>query len=80
MDVLNEPIIVTTMIGDSVVAKRVYKNFPIIFPNRVTHVEFVELDMVKFYLILGWIGCMTLFLPLILEQEFFSSIFLMNHC
>ena len=39
---------VFTPVGDSVVAKRVYRNCPIMLPNRVTHVELVELDMVDF--------------------------------
>ena len=44
---------VTTPVGYSVVAKRVYKNCPEMFPNRVTHVELVEHDMVDFYFIMG---------------------------
>ena len=47
-DILNEPFMVTTPVGESVVVKRVYRNCPIMLPNRVTHVEFVELDMVDF--------------------------------
>ena len=35
------------------VAKRVYTNCPIMFPNRVTHVELLKLDMVDFDVILG---------------------------
>ena len=52
-DILNEPFKVTTPVGDLVVAKRVYRNCPIMLPNRVTHVELVELDMVDFNIILG---------------------------
>ena len=44
---------VTTLVGDLVVAKSVYINCPIMLPNRVTHVELVELDMVDFDMILG---------------------------
>ena len=47
-------------VGESVVAKRVYRNFPIMLPSRVTHVEVVELYMVYFDFILGmdWLhGC-----------------------
>ncbi|XP_069150083.1 uncharacterized protein [Solanum lycopersicum] len=61
-DILNEPFMVTTPVDESVVAKRVYKNCPIILPNRVTHVELVELDMVDFHVILGmdWLrDCFT---------------------
>ena len=37
-DILNEPFMVTTPVGDSVVVKRVYRNCPKMFPNKVTHV------------------------------------------
>ena len=53
LDILNEPFMVTTPVDESVVAKRVYKNCPEMFPNRVTHVELVEHDMVDFNVILG---------------------------
>ena len=39
--------------GDSVVLKRVYKGCPIFLPNRVTSVDFIELDMLDFDVILG---------------------------
>ena len=52
-DILNEPFMVSIAIGESVVAKRLYRYCPIIFTNRVTHVELVELDMVDFDVILG---------------------------
>ena len=39
--------------GESVVAKRVYRNCPIMLPNRVSYVELVELDMLDFDVILG---------------------------
>ena len=44
---------VTTPVGESVVANRVCRNCPIMLPNRFTHVELVELDMVDFDVILG---------------------------
>ena len=44
-EILHEPFIVFTLVGESVVAKRVYKNCPIMFPNRVSHIELVEFDM-----------------------------------
>ena len=52
-DIFNEPSIVTTPLGESLVAKRVYRNSYIMFPDRVTHVELVELDMVILDVILG---------------------------
>ena len=39
--------------GEFVVAKRVYKDYPIMFPNRVSYVEIVELDMLYFDIIMG---------------------------
>ena len=52
-DVLHEPFIVSTPVGESVVVKKVYRNFPIILPNIVSYVEIVELDMLYFDVILG---------------------------
>ena len=51
--ILNEPFIVTTLVGESVLTKRVYRNFPIMLPNRSTYVQIVELDMFDFDVILG---------------------------
>ena len=51
-DIINEHFMVTTLVGESVVEKRVYRNFPIMFPNIVTHFELVELYMVNFDVIL----------------------------
>ena len=44
---------VTTSVGESVIAKIVYRNCPIMFSNRVTYVELVEFDMVDYDVILG---------------------------
>ena len=52
-DILHELILVSTSVGESVVAKRVYQNCPISFPNRVSNVYLVELDMLDFDIILG---------------------------
>ena len=43
----------STPVGQSVIAKRVYRNCPIIFPNRFCFVDLVELDMLDFDIILG---------------------------
>ena len=67
-DILKEPLLVNTPVGDSVVEKRVYRNCPIMLPNRVPHVQLVKLDMVDFDVIFGmdrlhvcfaYIYCMT---------------------
>ena len=52
-DILHEPFLVSTLMGESVVAKRVYQNYPISLPNRVSYVDLVELDMLDFDVILG---------------------------
>ena len=43
----------STPVDKSVVAKRVYKSFPIMLPNIVSVVDLVELDMLDFYIIVG---------------------------
>ena len=43
----------STPVGDSVVAKRVYKNCPTMLPTRVSYVDLVELDMLNFDIVLG---------------------------
>ena len=45
--------IVSTSVGESVVSKRVYRNFPIMFPNRVSYVELVAVYILDFDIILG---------------------------
>ena len=51
--ILYEPFLVSTPVGESVIAKRVYLNCPISLPNRVSYVDLVELDMHDFDIILG---------------------------
>ena len=55
---VHESFIGSTPMGYSVVAKRVYKNCPIMLPNRVSYVELVELDMLDFDIILGMVQCL----------------------
>jgi len=50
---LQEPFSVCTPIGNSVVARKVYRDCPISLSNRVTLVDLVELDMLDFDVILG---------------------------
>ena len=52
-DVLVERFSVITSVGDSIVAKRVYRSCPILFPNRVKLADFVKLNMLDFDVILG---------------------------
>ena len=50
---MSESFLVSTTVGDSVVAKIVYRNCPIMLPNQITHVELVEVNMYDFDVILG---------------------------
>ena len=43
----------STPVGESVVAKMVYRNCPIMLHNRVSYVELVELDTFDFDVIVG---------------------------
>ena len=52
-DILHESFIVSTPVDESVIAKRVYRNCPIMLPNRVSFVDLVELDMHDFDIIFG---------------------------
>ncbi|WMV37992.1 hypothetical protein MTR67_031377 [Solanum verrucosum] len=56
-ETLSEPFLVSTPIGDPVLARRVYKNCPVTVSQKVTSVDRVELEMVDFDIILGmdWI-------------------------
>ena len=54
--------------GELVVAKRVYKNYLIMLPNRVSYVELVELDILDLILYWVWISCM-LALPLLIVGQ-----------
>ena len=67
-DILHEPFLVSTPVGESVVPKRVYRNCPISLPNRVSNVDLVEFDMLDLILYWVWIVCMHVLHPLIVGQ------------
>ena len=48
-----EPYKVSTLIGESIVPKRVYRNYVVFILHKVLPCDFVELDMVDFDVILG---------------------------
>ena len=50
-DNLSELFIVSTPVGESVIAKWVYRNCPIMLPQNVSYVNTVELDMLDFDII-----------------------------
>ena len=68
-DILREPFIVSTLVGESVVAKRVYRSCPIMLPNRVSYVDLVELDMLNFDIILRMDWLHACFASIDVEQE-----------
>ena len=53
LDVLLDPFSVFTPIGKSIMANKVYRNSLVSIACRVTHFDFVELDMLDFDVILG---------------------------
>ena len=53
LDVLNETYLVSTLVSDSVVESRVYRSCPISLYHKLTLVDFVELEMLDFDVILG---------------------------
>ena len=61
-ETLSVPFSVSTPIGDPVIARRVYKNCPVIVSQKVTSADLVELGIVDFDVILGmdWLhSCYT---------------------
>ena len=52
-DVLIELFSVCTLMGDSVVAKRVYRKCLVMLPNRVTLFDLAELEMFDYDIILS---------------------------
>ena len=52
-EIIPEPILVSTPVGDSIVAQKVYKKYLITVLHRVLLADLIELDMVNFDVILG---------------------------
>ena len=53
LEILHEPFLVSTPIGDDIRAERVYKDYPINVLDRVTYADLIELAMLDFDMILG---------------------------
>ena len=51
--VIFEPFSVSTLVGDSIIARRVYRGCVVTVGNRDTLADLIELDMVAFDAILG---------------------------
>ena len=52
-ETLAEPFSVCTPVGVSIIARQVYRNYPVIISQKVTSVDLVELDMTNFDIILS---------------------------
>ena len=51
-EILHEPFLVSTPIGDNNKAERVYRDFPITVHDKVTYADLIELTMLDFDIIL----------------------------
>ena len=49
----SEPFLVSTPVGDLVIARWVYRNCPVTVSQKVTSADLVELEMVDFDVIIG---------------------------
>ena len=77
-DILHETFIASNPVGESVVAKKVYNNCPIMFPNRVCYVDLVEHDMLDFDIILGMDWLHACFASIDCKTRVVSLTFQMN--
>ena len=55
-EVLHDPIVVSTPLGENVKADRVYQNCPIVVSGRAMCANLIKLPMHDFILFLAWIG------------------------
>ena len=53
LKILAEPFSVSTLVGKTIIAQRVYRNCPIMIFQKVTSADLVELEMTNFDVILG---------------------------
>ena len=51
--IIPEPILVSSLVGDSIIAQKVYKKCPVTVLHKVLLVDLIKLDMVDFDVILG---------------------------
>ena len=78
--IILEPILVSTPVGDSIVAQKVYKKYPVIVLHRVLLADLIELDMVDFNVILGMDWLYSSYASLIVEPEWSSFNFWVHLC
>lgn len=78
LEILLEPLPVYTLVGNSVLTKKVSRNCLVSVFHKVTSCDLVEFDMTIFMLSLVWIGFMHAMLRLSVEPEWLTFNFLMN--
>ena len=56
-ETLSEPFSVSTPVGDPVIARRVYRNYPVAISQKVILADLVELQMIDFdvILVMDWL-------------------------
>lgn len=52
-ETLSDPFSVSILVGKSIIARRIYKNCPVTVSQKVTSVDFVELEVMDFDVILS---------------------------
>ena len=52
-EIIPKPILISTLVGDSIVAQKVYKKCPVTVLHRVLLADLIELDIIDFDMILG---------------------------
>lgn len=50
--ILPDPFLVSTLMGKSIIVRRVYRNYPIMMSQKFTSADLVELEMMNFDVIL----------------------------
>ena len=77
-ETLSEPLSVSTPIGDPVIARRVYRNCPVIVSQKVTLADLVQLEMVDFDVIVGMVSYTHVMPQSIVELGLFVFSFYTN--
>ena len=77
-ETLSEPFLVSTLVGDPVIAQRVYRNCPVTVSQKVTLADLVELEMVDFNVIIVMDGYPYIIPHSIVEVGLFIFSFQMN--
>ena len=77
-DVLNDPIVVSIILGENVRTKRVYKDFPIVVCGKTMCANLVELPMHDLMLIVVWPSFIVVMLLWIVVIGLYDCVSLMK--